>query len=246
MLDVFFWGMKTSTVVMDVLYQGLWISKLQFLIKIIYFISVVNFFLFLVIKTLDLDSGPDLDPDPGPALTKYAGPATLIAVNPFPFSKNIIVAVPWLTCNASEYPRAFWIPAGRAGTDTDGSWGGPSDNGWRRRHTSGCCSHTACTQTSHHHLHQSPLPGYRHLSLTDLLSLSLSSLSPLVQSRTPQQVQPGKHRADARFPRESSVADPWHFSTDPDPHLWLTDPDTYPLVRGADPAIFVNDLQDGN
>ena len=33
------------------------------------------------------------------------------------------------------------------------------------------------------------------------------------------------------------------FDMDPDPHLWLTDPDSDPA---ADPAIFVSDLQDGN
>ncbi len=31
----------------------------------------------------------------------------------------------------------------------------------------------------------------------------------------------------------------WHFSTDPNPHLWLTDPD-------PDPAIFISDLQDAS
>ncbi len=40
-----------------------------------------------------------------------------------------------------------------------------------------------------------------------------------------------------------SVADPWHFGTDPDPHLWLTDPDSNPDLA---PDIFVSKLQDGN
>ncbi len=35
----------------------------------------------------------------------------------------------------------------------------------------------------------------------------------------------------------SSVVDPWHFGTDPDPHNWLTDPD---------PALFVSGFQDAN
>jgi hypothetical protein len=38
-----------------------------------------------------------------------------------------------------------------------------------------------------------------------------------------------------------SYVDPWHFcmdpDSDPDPHLWLTDPDL---------GIFVSDLQDDN
>ncbi len=33
----------------------------------------------------------------------------------------------------------------------------------------------------------------------------------------------------------SSVPDPWHLGTDPDPQLWLTYPD---------PALFIDDLQD--
>jgi hypothetical protein len=46
---------------LGVLYRGLGISKLEFLIKkITYNFSALNFFLFLVIKTLD----PELDPDP--------------------------------------------------------------------------------------------------------------------------------------------------------------------------------------
>ncbi len=43
------------------------------------------------------------------------------------------------------------------------------------------------------------------------------------------------------FTAQTSVADPWHFGTDPDPHLWLRDRDSDP-----DPNIFVSDLQDGN
>ncbi len=38
-----------------------------------------------------------------------------------------------------------------------------------------------------------------------------------------------------------SVADQWHFGPDPDPCLWITDPDPAP-----DHAIFVIDLQDAN
>ncbi len=34
----------------------------------------------------------------------------------------------------------------------------------------------------------------------------------------------------------SSVPDPWHFGTDPDPCTWFTDPD-------LDPALFVSDFQ---
>ncbi len=39
----------------------------------------------------------------------------------------------------------------------------------------------------------------------------------------------------------SSTADPWHFGTDPDPGLWLMDPDPVP-----DCAIFVINLQEAN
>ncbi len=38
-----------------------------------------------------------------------------------------------------------------------------------------------------------------------------------------------------------SIEGPRHFGTDPDPHLWLKDPDPTPNA-----AIFLNDLQDGN
>ena len=58
---------------LDVLYGGLGISKMQFLIKKLFKKKFrYNFFQFLVIKTLDLDPDPDwyriqpkiLDPDP--------------------------------------------------------------------------------------------------------------------------------------------------------------------------------------
>jgi hypothetical protein len=40
---------------LDVLNGGLGFGKLQFLIKTIYFFSAVNYFQFLIIKTLDPD-----------------------------------------------------------------------------------------------------------------------------------------------------------------------------------------------
>jgi hypothetical protein len=59
-----------------VLYGGLGISKLQFFIKKnINFFSAVNFFQFLVIKTLDLE----LDPESGYALNQ-CGSTTLLTV----------------------------------------------------------------------------------------------------------------------------------------------------------------------
>jgi hypothetical protein len=48
---------------MDVLYEGLGISKLQFFIKKIKKISAVFFSLILVIKTLNPNPDPELDPD---------------------------------------------------------------------------------------------------------------------------------------------------------------------------------------
>jgi hypothetical protein len=38
-----------------------------------------------------------------------------------------------------------------------------------------------------------------------------------------------------------SIADPWHFGTDPDPYLWLKD-----SAPAPDPAIFVSDIQGKN
>ncbi len=58
---------------LDVLYGGLWISKLQFLIKkYIKKIPAVNLFQLLVVKTLDLelDLDPHWDPNPDPQLEK--------------------------------------------------------------------------------------------------------------------------------------------------------------------------------
>ncbi len=48
-----------------------------------------------------------------------------------------------------------------------------------------------------------------------------------------------KFHACVPWKKKSSVPDPWHFATDPNPNLWLTDPDT-------DPALFFSDLQDAN
>jgi hypothetical protein len=49
---------------LGVLYRGLGISKLQFLIKKLKNFSALYFFQFLVIKTLDPELDPDSDPDP--------------------------------------------------------------------------------------------------------------------------------------------------------------------------------------
>jgi hypothetical protein len=53
-LDVTFWGRKASPAILDVLYGGLGINVI-FEQKNKKFLSVVNFFQFLVIKTLDPD-----------------------------------------------------------------------------------------------------------------------------------------------------------------------------------------------
>jgi hypothetical protein len=49
---------------LDVLHGGLGISKLKFMIKKILHFSDVNFFYFLVIKTLDPEQDLELDPEP--------------------------------------------------------------------------------------------------------------------------------------------------------------------------------------
>jgi hypothetical protein len=59
-LDILFRGVKASAVAWDVLYRGLGITTLHFFILKN---SALKFSLFLVIKTLDLDRDPDLDPD---------------------------------------------------------------------------------------------------------------------------------------------------------------------------------------
>jgi hypothetical protein len=56
---------------LDILYGGLGIGKLQFLIKKNKKIFSSNFFQFLVIKALDPD--PDLDPDPYWSPTSNSG-----------------------------------------------------------------------------------------------------------------------------------------------------------------------------
>jgi hypothetical protein len=56
-------GAESFSCVLYVLHGSPGISKLQFFSKkVLIFCSAVNIFQFLVIKTLDLDSDPDLDP----------------------------------------------------------------------------------------------------------------------------------------------------------------------------------------
>ncbi len=64
-LDVLFLRAEGFSCSLDVLYEGLGRSKLQFLIKkISHFFPTVNFFQFLVIKTLDPDGYSALNAGP--------------------------------------------------------------------------------------------------------------------------------------------------------------------------------------
>jgi hypothetical protein len=67
---------------LDVLYRGLGISKLQFLIKkISNFFSAANYFQFFVIKTLDPDGYSAKNAGSGSVLCE-SGPETLINTGP--------------------------------------------------------------------------------------------------------------------------------------------------------------------
>ncbi len=73
MLDVLFWGLKASPVACASYMETWGKQNCNFYIKKnIWFFPAVNFFKFLVIKTLDSEMDPDpqlgkmLDPDPDP------------------------------------------------------------------------------------------------------------------------------------------------------------------------------------
>ncbi len=68
---------------LDILYGGLGIDKLQFLIKkICYFFSAVIFFLFLVIKALDPDWSPASNAGSGSGSNEYRSETLIQTVQP--------------------------------------------------------------------------------------------------------------------------------------------------------------------
>ncbi len=77
MLGVLLWGLTASPVrSLVVIYRGLGISKLQFLIKKIFFFSALNFFKFFIIFGLQNPgsrTGSESVSTSGPAIRKNAG-----------------------------------------------------------------------------------------------------------------------------------------------------------------------------
>ncbi len=82
-LDVLFWGLKASPS-LDILYGGLAMNKLQFIKN---FFTDVNFFKFLVIKTL----GPD----------RYSG---------FSLKWLIRIWTQWIRIGNTAHMYSIWVP----------------------------------------------------------------------------------------------------------------------------------------